>query len=162
MRSVVLVAVVALASCGGDVGSQGAGSTAPSTSLDPALSVDGPVLRYPEAVSGAEELNAPAEGSLQLEGSCLYLVATSTGERYPLVWPAGTTWDGATESVVSLAGERMPIGGAVSGGGGYFSVGDVGRIAGPIAAALAEECVENSGEIAIVNNSGTAIGPAEN
>ena len=59
------------------------------------------------------------------------------------------------------AGRQDPVGPIeVYGGGGYLYVEDVERIAGSQASALAAECVDNAyGEIAVVNNSDTAIGP---
>ena len=120
-------------------------------------------MRYPQRSSDAEELAAEVRGVLQLEGSCLYVFFDAAGERYPVLWPAGTHWDDANKSVVSPAGEPMPIGSEVYGGGGYFYGPDVERIAGPEAASLASRCVDNQyGEIAMVNNVDTAIGPAEN
>ena len=54
----------------------------------------------------------------------------------------------------------MPIGSEVYGGGGYFYVSEVERLVGPEAALLASTCVDNQyGEIAMVNNLDTAIGP---
>lgn len=50
------------------------------------------------------------------------------------------------------------MGESVYGGGGYFSVSDVKRLAGNEAAQLAAKCVDNQyGEIAIVNNYDDAI-----
>jgi hypothetical protein len=162
---VVLLAIAALTSCGDAATSNAtiepSGSTAPSTGAVTENGVDGPVMRYPQPTSEAEELAAPVRGVLQLEGSCLYVFVDEAGERYPVVWPAGTQWDDADESVISPNGERMPIGSRVVGGGGYFYVPDVERIAGPVASALASQCVDNLyGEIAIVNNVDSAIGPA--
>jgi hypothetical protein len=168
VRSFVLLAVVALTSCGDAATSNltsepaSASAISPSTSAVSETGVDGPVMRYPQRASAAEELAAPVRGVLQLEGSCLYVFIDEAGERYPMVWPAGTQWDDASESVISPIGERMPIGSHVFGGGGYFYVPDVERIAGPVASALASRCVDNTyGEIAIVNNVDSAIGPAQ-
>lgn len=114
-------------------------------------------------MSEAEELAAPVRGVLQLEGSCLYVFTDESAQRYPLVWPAGTQWDDAEKSVISPLGERMPIGSRVFGGGGFFSVTDVERVVGSAASALASQCVDNAtGEIAIVNNTDSAIGPTKN
>ena len=124
--------------------------------------IDGPVIRYPQRSDDPEQLAALVRGTLQLEGPCLYVFSHEAGERYPVVWPAGTRWDEASKSVVSTAGELMAIGGEVSGGGGYFYVADVEHLVGPEAASLASKCVDNRyGEIAMVNNLDTGIGPAK-
>jgi hypothetical protein len=124
--------------------------------------VDGPVIRYPQRSDDTEQLAALVRGTLQLEGPCLYLASLEAGERYPVVWPAGTRWDEANNSVVSPTGELMAIGGEVTGGGGYFYVPDVEHLVGPEAASLASKCVDNRyGEIAMVNNLDTGIGPAK-
>jgi hypothetical protein len=122
--------------------------------------LDGPVIRYPQRSGDTEQLAALVSGVLQLEGPCLYVLSHESGERYPVVWPAGTHWDEASNSVVSPTGEPMPIGGEVSGGGGYFYVPDVEHLVGPEAASLASQCVDNQyGEIAMVNNLDTGIAP---
>jgi hypothetical protein len=119
-------------------------------------------MRYPRHASDAEQLGAEVRGLLQLEGQCLYVFFDAAGERYPVLWPAGTRWDEASQSVISATGDTMPIGVGVYGGGGYFYVADVERLAGPEAAALASRCVDNKyGEIAVVNNLDNAIGPAQ-
>ena len=124
--------------------------------------VDGPVMRYPEPSSSQEGMTAEVRGVLELDGECLYVALDEVGERYPIVWPAGTRWDADNQAVVTSRGETMPVGDEVYGGGGYLYVGDVERIAGPQASALAAKCVDNTyGEIAVVNNADTAIGPAE-
>jgi len=101
---------------------------------------------------------AIVSGTLQLEGDCLYVASAESGERYPVLWPAGTSWDTATRSVVPPVGVPMPIGSTVDGGGGYLYVRDVERLAGPAASSLAASCLDNTyGEIAVVNNSDTQI-----
>ncbi len=103
---------------------------------------------------------AEVRGVLELDGECLYVALDEVGERYPVVWPAGTRWDADAQEVVTPQGESMGVGDEVYGGGGYLYVEDVERIAGSQASALAAECVDNAyGEIAVVNNSDTAIGP---
>jgi hypothetical protein len=125
--------------------------------------VDGPVIRYPHHSDDTEQLDALVSGVLQLEGPCLYVFSDPSSERYPIVWPAGTHWDEASTSVVSATGELMPIGGEVSGGGGYFYVADVEHLVGSDAAVLVSQCIDNQyGEIAMVNNMDTGIGPAKN
>lgn len=58
-----------------------------------------------------------------LDGACLYLSREPEGERYPVLWPAGTDWDAPTKSVISPTGDRMPIGSEVMGAGGYCMSG---------------------------------------
>lgn len=119
-------------------------------------------MRHPERSISQERLNAEVRGVLELDGECLYVALDDVGERYPVVWPAGTRWDAANQAVVTVRGESMAIGDEVYGGGGYVYVDGVQRIAGSQAAALAAECVDNThGEIAVVNNHDSAIGPAE-
>lgn len=125
--------------------------------------VDGPVMRHPKRSDSEEGLAAEVRGVLELEGACLYVARDEIGERYPILWPAGTRWDEQNEAVISPVGESMAIGDEVYGGGGYFYVDDVEGIAGPQASSLAADCVDNThGEVAVVNNYDTAIGPAQN
>lgn len=142
--------ILMVAACGD---SSGAASTS--------TSVDGPVIRYPEPQSSDEGMAAEVSGRLELDGSCLYVALDEVGERYPIVWPAGTTWDGEQRAVVSPAGVPMAVGSDVYGAGGYLYVEDVKRSLGSEADALASRCVHNTyGEIAFVNNAVEAIGPA--
>ena len=162
----MLLLFVPLASCGDTATSRTTneplGSSTSHISSVKDTGVDGPVMRYPTQASATEELAAPVRGVLQLEGSCLYVFTEEAGERYPVLWPSGTRWDDDNESVISPTGERMRIGSRVSGAGGYFYVPDVDRVAGPLASALASKCLDNTyGEVALLNNVDTAIGPAE-
>lgn len=100
-------------------------------------------------------------GDLKYEDECLYLSADDIEDRYPVVWPFGTTWDADREVVVLPSGDEIALGVSVSGGGGYFGVGVVESIAGPEAANVARACVDNAyGEVAVVNNYDTGIAPA--
>ncbi len=129
-----------------------------STTAEEARAIDGPVMRYQEGSSASANLSTLLQGVLQLDGDCLYLVEMGIEQRFPVVWPAGTRWDGANQSVVSPIGEVMPVGGAVEGRGGYFFLSDVNLLAGGAARNLAARCVDD-GQIAIFENTGTAIGP---
>lgn len=141
--------VLAVGACG-DASDPGASSA-----------VDGPVMRHPEASSTDGSDDAEVRGTLQLDGDCLHVVLAEIDERYPVVWPAGTSWDAEQETVVSPSGARMAVGSDVSGGGGYHAVEDVERLVGTEAAALAARCVDNAyGEIALVNNDDDGIRPA--
>jgi hypothetical protein len=129
-----------------------------STTAEEARPIDGPVMRYQERSSTSAKLPNLLEGVLQLDGNCLYLVQSAIEQRFPILWPADTRWDGGNQSVVSPVGEVMRIGGTVEGRGGYFYLSDIGLLAGLAARNLAAECVEN-GQIAVAENNGTAIGP---
>jgi hypothetical protein len=123
--------------------------------------VDGPVMRHSRPSLDASGEEAEVRGVLELESGCLYVALDEVGERYPVVWPYGMRWDPTNAEVVPPTGPPMPIGSAVYGGGGYYSVDDIERIAGADVAAIAEDCVDNvHGEIAVVNNSDAAIGLA--
>lgn len=122
--------------------------------------VDGPVMRHPIRSGVEEGLDAEVRGVLELEDGCLYLSIEDTDERYPVLWPAQTVWDADREVVVVPTGDEIAVGGLAYGGGGYFYVDDIEPLAGREAADLAERCVDNRyGEIAVVNNYATAIGP---
>ena len=85
-------------------------------------------MRYPQHADDDEGMAAEVRGVLQLEGSCLYVFLDEVGERYPVLWPAGTHWDGENNAVVPPAGAPMPIGSEVYGGGGYLTVQDIERL----------------------------------
>ena len=134
-----------------------------STTAQEALAIDGPVMRYQETSSASGQLATLLQGVLQLDEGCLYLVQDAIGERFPVLWPAGTRWDEPNQSVVSPVGDVMRIGGAVEGRGGYFYLSDVGLLAGTAARNLAAQCVDNSfNQTAVVENEGAAIGPKAN
>jgi hypothetical protein len=119
-------------------------------------------MRYPNPSSDEEGMAAEVRGLLQLEGMCLYIALDEFGERYPVLWPAGTRWDEENTSVIPPTGAPIPIGSQVYGGGGYLYVDDIERLAGAEASALASTCVDNKyDEIAVVNNQDTAIALAE-
>jgi hypothetical protein len=115
-------------------------------------------MRYLEVSSTSGKVPNFFEGVLQLDGNCLYLVEDAIQSRFPILWPAGTSWDETNKSVVSPDGEVMPMGIAVEGRGGYFYLSDVNLLAGPAAWNLSVTCVEN-GQIAVAENRPTAIGP---
>jgi hypothetical protein len=124
--------------------------------------LDGPVMRYPASESQPGGSDAEVRGRLELDGECLYVALDEVGERYPIVWPAGTTWNAETQSVISPMGTRMEIGSNVYGGGGYRYLADVALMLGADAEARAKNCVDNTyGEIAFVNNRRDAIRPAD-
>lgn len=126
-----------------------------------ASAVDGPVMRWPDSSGSGDGMGALVSGVLELDGECLYVARDEVGERYPVLWPSGTRWDADAQAVVTPAGETLVAGDEVDGGGGYLYIGDIERLAGGDAAELAQRCLDNTyGEIAVVNNSDSAIGRA--
>lgn len=118
-------------------------------------------MRHIDAPSGNGE-DAEIRGLIEISGDCLYVSLEEIGERYPVVWPRGTSWDAETQTIVLVSGESIAAGDAVYGGGGYRYVDDIDQWAGPEAGALAVQCVDNVyGEVAVVNNLASGIGPAE-
>jgi hypothetical protein len=163
VRKVALALLFVAASCGNS------DSTAPptaiatsSTTAEEARAIDGPVMRYQETSSTSGKLATLLQGELQLDGDCLYLVPNTADERYPILWPAGTRWDGPHQSVLSPVGAVMRIGGRVEGRGGYFYLSDVGLLAGTSARNLAAKCMANTyAQTAVMQNTGTAVGPKD-
>ena len=91
----------------------------------------------------------------------LFVVQKGIEQRFPVLWPAGTRWDVQNKTVVSPSGGIMPVGRSVVGRGGYFYLSDLALLAGSAAWNLAVRCVDN-GQIAVVANTDTAIGPKAN
>jgi hypothetical protein len=121
--------------------------------------VDGPVMRYPGSSYSGGQMDAEVRGVLELEGACLYVDLDEVGERYPVLWPSGTRWDGDSQAVVTPEGEALSMGEEVYGSGGYLKIADVESRAGADAADLARQCIDNTyGDVAVVNNSESAIG----
>lgn len=71
---------------------------------------DGPVIVPSKEIT--EMAASGVTGVLTLKDNCLYF-----GETL-VVWPAGTTWDGASDSVVFADGNRLKVGETTTGGGG--------------------------------------------
>lgn len=142
-QSGLLAVAVAVSSCGG-------GSSE---------SVDGPLLRHRAPLGDGSGLQAEIQGILEVQGGCLFVVSPESGVRYPVVWPALTTWSPATQTVQLANGEGLSVGDNVSGGGGYFKVDEIEQYVGGDAAAAAREYLDNpDGEVAVANNSIAAIG----
>ena len=154
-----LLLLVAVAACGSSesTGAPKAVATS-STTAEEARAIDGPVMRYPDASSRSGNLSRLLDGVLQLDGDCLYLVQDAIGERFPILWPAGTRWDVENQSVVSPDGEVMRTGTPLKGRGGFFYVSDVNLLAGGAASNRATTCVDNTyRQIAVAENTATAI-----
>lgn len=134
-------------------------STPASAADEPASSsIDGLVVRYPVRSNDDDGMAAEISGTLVLDGQCLYVEVAELGERFPILWPAGTAWDEGSQSVVPPTGGMIPVGKNVRGGGGYLEVSDVERLASSEAASAVESCVDNDhAEIAVVNNQDSAI-----
>jgi hypothetical protein len=121
--------------------------------------LDGPVMRYRGSSYSGGQMDAEVRGVLELAGACLYVDLDEVGERYPVLWPSGTRWDGDAQAVVTPDGEALSMGEVVYGSGGYLKIDDVDSRAGADAAELARQCIDNTyGEVAVVNNSDSAIG----
>jgi hypothetical protein len=162
MRKAALVVLLLVTAACGDSGSPTSSTVAAtsSTTAEEALAVDGPVMRYPSAESPSGDLDTLLQGVLELKGNCLLLARDASADRFPVLWPAGTRWDATNQSVVSPVGEVMPVGGSVTGRGGFFYLSDVHLLAGTAASNLAASCVDNVyQQVAGVKNADTAIGP---
>lgn len=160
MRTAAFALVLVAAACGssGPTGVPQQIATS-STTADDARAIDSPVMRYQDTSAASGGLTTLLQGELQLDGDCLYLVQTSISKRTPILWPAGTHWDAPNKSVVAPSGAVMPIGGSVEGRGGFFFLTDIDRLAGASAWNLSVKCVDEGGQIAVVENEATAIGP---
>ncbi len=160
VKKAVYTLLFVAAACGssGSTGSPKEIATS-STTAEEARAIDGPLMRYQEPSSTSGKLATLLQGVLQFDGNCLYLDQSAIGQRFPILWPAGTRWDGQSRSVVSPVGEVMRIGSMVQGRGGYFYLSDVDLLAGSAASNLAARCVDDTGQVAVVENAGTAIGP---
>ena len=109
--------------------------------LAPSGGLDGPVM-FAASVGGEHDgMGAEILGTLELDGECLYTVFQ--GNRYPVLWPYGTTWDEGTSTVVLPDGTELEIGGEVSGGGGYLYPDTIGELTTDEAVLeRAEQCAE--------------------
>ena len=121
----------------------------------------GPLMRYPNPAPVDEPgMAAQIRGVLQHEGDCLYIQDTGSGERYPILWPAGTGWAAYNASVIPPGGEPIPVGAEVLGAGGFLNVSSIETLADSDAYQRALECVDNTyDEVAVVNNQPDAIAP---
>ena len=136
VRASVLVLVVALLpACGGaDVGA-----------------VDGPVLTSSPGLQGG--MDAQVYGVLDLRDGCLLLASEDFPEAYPVIWPAGTTWQENPPAVVLEGGRAVELGTSVAGGGGYLQRDHLEQLVGSEVADAAAACAGSTGEIALLNNS---------
>ena len=79
---------------------------------------------------------------------CLFLELENI--RYPVVWPAGASWQ-ADPPAVKLQGQLIKPGMSVQGGGGYFKYEGVKALAGTVVADAAQACAGPTGEVAFFN-----------
>lgn len=140
-RAVALaVAASCLAACGG--AGQGA--------------VEGPVLTSPGG-AGDSGMDAQVVGRVDVRGGCLLLVqddvlGDAAAPAYPVIWPAGTTWQEDPPALVLEGGRTVEPGESVTGGGGgYVQRDHIEDLAGAVVANAADECTGPTGEIALFN-----------
>lgn len=88
--------------------------------------LDGPVMYAARSDGEQDQMAAEIIGTLELDGDCLY--TAFEGNRYPVLWPYGTTWDEDSSSVVLPDGTELTIGGEVYGGGGYLYPDTIGGL----------------------------------
>jgi hypothetical protein len=114
--------------------------------------VDGPVLISPLPESDVlEGMAAEVKGTLVFDSDIGCLLLELEGVRYPLVWPAGTSWRSDPPGVLLEDGEVVEPGMKVYGGGGYLDRGGIEWMASAAVADAAEACAGPTGEIAIFN-----------
>ena len=73
---------------------------------------------------------------------CLYLDSNSEF-RYPVVWPAGASWQ-ADPPAVKIHGQLIEPGMSVEGAGRYLRYGSIKMVAGEAVADAAYECADRS------------------
>lgn len=114
-------------------------------------SVDGPVIEGSRSLGGSDAL---ISGVLEYEGGCLYIEHPDADERYPIVWPLGTSWNEAESAVRLGDGTLVYVGDTVSGGGGFPSVSKLGGHTSSEGQELAQESIDNTySEVAVFNTS---------
>lgn len=122
----------------------------------------------PPPSGGGDQLAAIVGGVIVLDRGCLLLDQYAhfadladppdpAAVRYPVIWPAGTTWDDATQTVVLPDGVRAAIGESVGGGGGYLYEDAIAVVTDPNTAARAAACAGPTGEIAWFNPGGEVV-----
>lgn len=95
---------------------------------------------------------AEVSGVVAIDEGCLYL-REGDEQGYPVLWPAGTTWDPDREAVTLSRGTEIRPGDRVEGGGGYVRIGSLrrSRSLGPEAIALLARCADG-GQIAALDD----------
>jgi hypothetical protein len=101
-------------------------------------------------------MDALVLGTVDIRDGCVLLVQEdvpggATAPAYPVIWPAGTTWQADPPAVVLEGGRVVELGTSVRGGGGYLMRDNIENLAGAAVADAAEECTGATGEIAFFN-----------
>ena len=129
VAAMVAAMVVLLAGCGG-INTQTLGEE------ELAFFVHGPQI--PSGGNAAEVV-----GTLTTGGGCVLL--DQDGNRFPVVWPSGTSVETTNPLVIELpSGEQLREGDQVSGGGGY-------PYAETLDIEVPEACLNEWGEVAVFN-----------
>jgi hypothetical protein len=107
LNAAALAALVVLAGCTGvdpshsaEEGQTSAGTTQPAvagSSAPPAAS--GPDIRVPLLPSGGPHMQVAATGVLEVDGTCLYLLAPDGTRTFPVFATADTRWNRAAGSL---------------------------------------------------------------
>ena len=104
----------------------------------------GPVLTSPPPHEDSYRIDSPLRGTLVFEEStgCLYLDSNSE-YRFPVVWPAGASWQ-ADPPAVEIHGQLIEPGMSVEGAGRYTRYDSIKILAGDAVADAAYECADRS------------------
>lgn len=115
-----------------------------------------PVLTSPPAPEGPlEGMGAEVTGVVVYDDTTGCVQIELEGTTYPVIWPAGTTWQEEPPAVVLEDGVVVTPGMTVWGGGGYLSQRDIAATAGETTSARAAACIGPTGEIAYFNEGAT-------
>ena len=128
----VLVALLVLAGCAGTDGG-----------------VDGPVIEGAARNGGTAAI---VSGTVVLERDCIYL--DGPHDRYPVVWPPGTSWRTDEEAVELPDGTLVRAGDRISGAGGFHQGTRLETYTNAEGVTVARRCVDNThGNVAVFNSS---------
>lgn len=117
--------------------------------------VHGPVIEGKWRSGGTDAL---IEGILQFENGCLYVGhPDDPHERYPVVWPRGTSWHEGEAAVRLQGGALAYPADTISGGGGFHDASSLDPYTSAEGQALAQACVDNTYDEIAVFNSGESI-----
>jgi hypothetical protein len=120
--------------------------------------VDGPVLTSPNpGPFGAGGMDALIQGVLIIDDDSGCLLIGREGAGYPVVWPAGASWQPDPPGVRLAGGELVGPGMWVTGGGGSVQRDHIERVAGSEVADAAAACAGPTGEITIFNPGSTVV-----
>jgi len=115
--------------------------------------VEGTLVRYADNRSyGGEAL---IQGRLEIDNQCLY-VTNDGQERFPIVFPVGTSWSNETLTVTTPALQEIEVGDLITSGGSYPKISrrqEMEDLVGPEAFLHLASCVDNRyGEVAFTSN----------